>query len=67
VVTSNCQWFPLGYSVFQTSSSWSVSRCCNKLKGVAADVIPGKGAWVLRRTSTMCVNIRVLVCDFLKL
>jgi hypothetical protein len=27
LVTSNCQWFPLGYGIFQTSSSWSVSRC----------------------------------------
>jgi hypothetical protein len=31
------------------------------------DVIRGKGAWVLLRTSTMRVSIRVLVCDFLKL
>jgi hypothetical protein len=27
-------------------------------------VIRGEGAWVLRRTSTMRVNIGVLVCDF---
>jgi hypothetical protein len=44
-----------------------VSRCCGTLKGVAADVIRGEGVWVLRRTSTMRVNIRVLVCDFLEL
>jgi hypothetical protein len=31
------------------------------LKGVAADVSQGEGAWVLRRTSTMHVNICVLV------
>jgi hypothetical protein len=41
-----------------------VSRGCGTLKGVAADVIRGKGAWVLRRTSTMRVNIRVLVFIF---
>jgi hypothetical protein len=28
------------------------------------DVIRGEGAWVLRRTSTVRVNIRVLVFDF---
>jgi hypothetical protein len=64
VVTSNWQWFPLGYGVVQTSWSWPVSCCSGTLKGVAADVIQGEGPWVLRRTSTMRVNIRFLVCDF---
>jgi hypothetical protein len=41
-----------------------VSRGWGTLKGVAADVIRGEGAWVLRKTSTMRVNIRVLVFDF---
>jgi hypothetical protein len=44
--------------------SWSVSRGCRTLKSVAANVIRGEGAWVLRSTSTMRVNIRVLVIDF---
>ncbi len=37
------------------------------LEVVAADVDRGKVAWNLRRTSTMRVNIRVLICDFLEL
>ena len=67
MVTSDYQLFPLGYGVFQTSLSWSISRSGGTLKSVAADVIRGEGVWVLRRTSTMRVNIRVFVCDFLKL
>jgi hypothetical protein len=65
--TSNCQWLPLGYGIFQTYLSWLVSRYCSMLKGEAADVISGKGVWVLRRTSMVRVNICVLVCDCLEL
>ena len=44
-----------------------MSRSCGTLEVVAADVDRGEGAWNLRRTSTMRVNIRVLICDFLEL
>ena len=67
MATSSCQCFLWVYGVSQTSSSWSMLRSCGTLNVVAADADRDEDAWVLRRNSTMRVNIRVLVCDFLKL
>jgi hypothetical protein len=67
VAASSCQWFPLVYGVSQTSLSWAMSRSCGMLEVVAADVDQGKGVWGLHRSSTMRVNIGVLVCKALEL